>query len=88
MRSNHLQAGLHETEEPIMWLCYNFNNSSTPVWSSYPGMCNRTCSNRNESNLMESEKINHQTKSNSQKNLATFIKLSLIKRLIIPELLI
>lgn len=37
---------------------------------------------------MESEKINDQTKSNSQKNLATFIKLSLIKRLIIPELLI
>ena len=38
------------------WDCYNFNNSSTAVWSSYSGMCNRTCSNRNESNLMENEK--------------------------------
>ena len=37
---------------------------------------------------MENEKIDYRTKSNSQKNLATFIKLSLIKRLIISELLI
>lgn len=54
MTSDHLQVGLHETEDSVA--------TSTTVQLQFgsliPACVNyRTCSNRNESNLMENEKI-------------------------------